>query len=229
MNSISVQSDSELNGPHVCVPLPIADPGVFNHDATAAVLHLLFDNPDRSFTHREFHRITGKGLGNVNGAVEALESLGVVQVDREGRSNQVRIDSTKVLFPADPIVAIPQAEYHAPVRAIVEAIRERVGEEAGIVLFGSVAQGEADRASDIDLFVVVKNDRMTAQRAAHSIEDDLSSERFDGERYQPHIVVETRESAASHDRIREVLTEGLTLRETSVLEAVKSEVFSRGD
>lgn len=226
MNRYSVHSGRGLDGAHVCIPVPIPDPEVFSHDATATILQLLFDNPDVSFTNRELHRMTGKGLGNVNGAVQALESLGVVTVERDGRANQVQLNPAKSITPDDPIGTIPQTEYHNPVRRIVTEIRDRVGDDAGIVLFGSVARGDADRASDIDLFVVVENNRMAAQRAAHTIEDDIASERFNGDRYEPHIVVETRESAATHDHIREVLTEGLTLRETSALEAAKAEVFS---
>lgn len=228
MNSKSVQSLRDFDGPHVCIPVPVPDPGVFSHNATGVVLHLLIDNPERSFTNRELHRLTGKGLGNVNAAVQALEALNVVTVDRDGRANQVQINSAKVISPDDRITAIPQDEYHAPVRRVVDLVTDRIAADAGIVLFGSVARGDADRASDIDLFVVVDEDRMAAQRAAHSIEDDFASERFDGDRYESHIVVETQESAATHDQIQEVLTEGLTLRETPALEAVKEEVFANG-
>lgn len=228
MNRKTVQSGREFEGAHVCIPVPVPDPDVFSHDAIALVLHLVLDNPDTSFTNRELHRLTGKGMGNVNAAVRALEALDVVTVDRDGRANQVRINSAKVISPDDRVTAIPQSEYHEPVRTTVDLIVDRVGEDAGIVLFGSVARGTADRASDIDLFVVVDDDRMAAQRAAHAIEEDVASRRFDGDRYEPHILVETRESAATHDRIREVLTEGLTLRETPALEVVKGTVFSNG-
>ena len=228
MNRKSAQSVAARDGRHVCVPVPVSDPDVFSHDATAPILHLLVDNPGRSFTNRELHRATGKGLGNVNAAVRALEALGIVTVHRDGRANQVRINRSKLVRPDDRITAIPQQEYHEPVRRVVDLVADRIDDDAGIVLFGSVARGDADRASDIDLFVVVEDDRMTAQREAHAIENDIASERFDGDRYEPHIVVETRESAVPHDRIRDVLTEGLTLRETPALEAVKQEVLTNG-
>jgi predicted nucleotidyltransferase len=228
MNRITVQSERDFDGTYVCIPVPVPDPGVFSHDATAPVLHLLIDNPTKSFTNRELHRITGKGLGNVNAAVRSLAALEIVIVDRNGRANQVRINTANVISSEDRITAIPQSEYHEPIRRTVDLVTDRLGTEAGIVLFGSVARGDADRASDIDLFVVVEDDRMSAQRAAHTIEDDLASERFDGDRFEPHIVVETRESAVTHDRIRDLLIEGITLRETPALEAVKEEVFSNG-
>lgn len=228
MNSNTVQFHRAGDGTHVCIPVPVPDPGVFSHTATATILQLLINNPERSFTNRELHRLTEKGLGNVNSAVQTLETLGVVTITRDGRANQVQINPAKVISPAERITAIPQEEYHEPIRRVVDLVRDRIGEDAGIVLFGSVARGDADRASDIDLFVVVDADRIAAQRTAHTIEDDLASERFDGDRYEPHIVVETQESAVTHDQIHDVLTNGLTLRDTPALEAVKDEVFSRG-
>lgn len=227
MNSKTVRK-ADVEGGHVCIPVPLPDQGVFSHTATAAVLQVLRDNPETSFTNRELHRLTGKGLGNVNGAVTDLESLGLVAVDRTGRGNSVTIDETKVINPEDPLTLIPQREFREPTRATLAGIRERIGTDPGIMLFGSVARGTADRLSDVDLFVVVEEGRMTAQRTAHEIEDEIASVRFNGDRYEPHIVVETRDSAVDHDRIRDVLTDGLTLRESPVLDAVKAEVFSSG-
>lgn len=227
MNRLAVQPTNDGGGPHVSIPVPLTDPEVFSHDATATILNLLVDNPDASFSNRDLHRLTGKGLGNVNAAVHDLETLGLVTVERDGRANQVRIDSSKVVMPDDPITAIPQAEFHEPVRETVDRLVERI-DDPGIVLFGSVARGDADRASDIDLFVVVEEGRMAAQRAAHDIEDEIFSERVGGDRYEAHVVVLRAEQAVTHDRIRTILTEGITLRETSILNEVTQQVLGNG-
>jgi predicted nucleotidyltransferase len=164
----------------------------------------------------------------VNAAVNTLETLGVIDVDRSGRANGVRIDPTMLVKPDDPVSTVPQPEYHAPIRRILNDLNERVDGNVGVILFGSVARGTADRTSDIDLFVVVEDDRMQAQREAHAIEQEIAGERFDGERYRAHLIVETRESAPGHDRIGDILGEGLTLRGTPALDAVKQEVFDGG-
>lgn len=225
MNQESVQSDREVRGAYVRLPVPLGDPEAFRHAATADILHVLVDNPAEAFTNRGLRRVTGRGLSGVNAAVDTLEALGLIDVDRSGRANAVRIDPSMLVRPDDPVTTIPQPEYHAPVRAILDRLGERVSEDAGVVLFGSVARGTADRTSDVDLFVVVREGRMQAQREAHAIEQEFADERFDGERYEAHIVVETSESAVTHDRIRDVLADGLTLRNTPALEAVKREVF----
>jgi len=47
---------------------------------------------------------------------------------------------------------------------------KRITAGIGVILFGSVARGTADRTSDIDLFVVVDGNRMETQREVHAIE-----------------------------------------------------------
>ena len=138
------------------------------------------------------------------------------------------VDPRKSDSATDPIASIPQSEYRPPVRAVRDRLIDAIGDDAEMVLFGSVARGEADRASDLDFFVVVNDERMAAQRAAHAIEDDLSDERFDGDRYEPHIVVETRDSAVSHDRIQQVFTEGITLNEAEILKTIRQQVAANG-
>ena len=172
--------------------------------------------------------MTGKGLSSVNAAVDTLEALGVITVDRSGRANAVRMDSEMLVRSDDPVTIIPQSAYHAPVRAILTGLEERIGDDVGVILFGSVVRGTADRTSDIDLFVVVEEDRMQAQREANTIEQGIADEQFDGDRYEAHIIVEPRGSAGNHDRISEILAEGLTLRDSPALDAVKREVFENG-
>jgi predicted nucleotidyltransferase len=229
MNPETVQNGQGIEEAYVRLPVPLGDRNAFRHGATADVLHLLVDNPEREFTNRELHRVTGRGMSGVNAAVDTLNALGIITVDRSGRANAVRISPAMLVKPDDPVTIVPQPEYHAPIREILARLEQRIAGDVGIVLFGSVARGSADRASDIDLFVVVEESRMEAQRTAHAIEQEISEERFDGERYEAHIVVETRDSATSHDQIDDILAEGLTLRDSPDLVTVKEEVFEDGD
>jgi len=228
MNDETVQSEGPKAGTYVRLPVPLGEPDAFRYGATADILHILVDNPERGFTNRELHRVTGNGLSGVNTAVDTLEALGVVTVDRSGRANAVQIDPAMLVKADDPVTAIPQAAYHAPVRGILSRLDERIADNVGVVLFGSVASGSANRTSDIDLFVIVDGDRMQAQRKAHDIEQEIADEEFDGDRYEAHIVVESSESASNHDRISDILTDGLTLRDSPGLDAVKQEVFGNG-
>ena len=227
MNGETVQSEESMEGSYVRLPVPLGDPDAFRYGATADILHILVDNPERGFTNRELHRVTGKGMSSVNAAVDTLETLGVITVDQSGRANAVRMDAEMLVKADDPVTTIPQSEYHAPVRAILTSLEKRIGDDVGVVLFGSVARGTADRTSDIDLVVVVDEERMHAQREAHTVEQEIDDEQFDGDRYEAHIIVEPKGSAENHDRISEILIEGLTLRDSQALDAVKQGVMSR--
>lgn len=228
MNCKPVQSDEGPDGIHIRLPLPIDGSELFRHTATGDILHLLADNPNRAFSNRQLQRLTGKGMGNVNGAVDALEAADLITVQRDARANQVTINATNLSKPGDRVTLVPQTEFQQPIREVLTRLVDSVSTEIGVVLFGSVARGDADRASDVDLFVVVPEKRMVAQRKAHEIEKEIATERFDGHRYEFHIVVETRDAAPTHDRISAVLTDGITLRPAAALDAVKQEVFTNG-
>jgi predicted nucleotidyltransferase len=73
---------------------------------------------------------------------------------------------------------IPPTEFHRPVRTATERLAEKLDGVVGVVLYGSVARGEADRRSDIDLWVAVRADRPSNQRAASRVESELESRRL---------------------------------------------------
>jgi predicted nucleotidyltransferase len=104
-------------------------------------------------------------------------------------------------------------------------------------VFGSVARGEADRRSDIDIWILVdSNDELLqARRAATDIGVTLGEQQFgdDGHRYEFEVLVESVESALSHgqesDGIDEVIAEGVVIENSSALERVKDAVLGGSD
>ncbi|QSG16411.1 Minimal nucleotidyltransferase (plasmid) [Halapricum desulfuricans] len=50
-----------------------------------------------------------------------------------------------------------------------------VSDVVGIILYGSVARGEADRRSDIDLWILARPERAESQREANAIARDLKT------------------------------------------------------
>lgn len=85
----------------------------------------------------------------------------------------------------------------------------------GIVLYGSVARGEADRRSDIDLWLLVSGNRLAAQRKVNRIRKELEEETFNAERYRFEIDVETRDAVENYaDDIQRILQNGIVLFKT---------------
>ncbi len=147
----------------------------------------------------------------------------LVEYKPEGNRKPVQINRTRLAVPDDPLLRVPQEEYHEPVKAAVDRLQSDLDEVLGIVLYGSVARGEADRRSDIDLWVAVDESRAAAQRAVNRIADELEERRFGGERYAFHIAVESVDSIpAFTDDIREIVVSGITVYETEAFQTLQN-------
>jgi len=140
-----------------------------------------------------FREPHGSKSGTISKAVKLLSETDVIETVQDGRTQQVRINRERLTKP-DPILSIPQAEFHQPVRVFLQRLQDELDELIGVILFGSVARGEADRASDIDLLVIVDEDRTAARRTVQSVVSDLEDQRFEGNRYTYQPLVESTDS-----------------------------------
>jgi predicted nucleotidyltransferase len=241
MKSESIQnsaqgSDSDVTPPtgseltdrtnSLAIPVPAVESSLYRYGVTDPLLSVLVDNPYSEFTIRELSRATDANTRSVSKAVDVLETNGLVTARHEGNKRLVGINRARLSKPDDPVLQIPQPEFQPPVRAALTRIEEDLEDVCGVVVFGSVARGEADRRSDIDLWVLVTDDRATNQRQAHDIANTLGSERFDGDRYEFQILVESIETAIDYsDRLHDVFASGLTLRDSEALQKRKQEVL----
>lgn len=147
-------------GTRISLDIPAQDTPIFGSEAAHAALYF----PSRHHTDEfsitdlatavEFSRTTGSK------AVDLLASNDLVVDRREGNTRWVRINRERLSRPDDPILDIPQVEFQPPVRDAVEELRVELENLLGIVCYGSVARGDADRRSDIDLWVLVEDDRL---------------------------------------------------------------------
>lgn len=231
MNSNTVQtSEDSAEGTYLKLPLPVPDGDLFRYGATPDLLRVLVSEPDESFSHRELSRRTDYSLNAVNQAIGALEAVGWIDVTVTEQGNEVRIDREALVKPDDPILRIPQSEFHRPVRELVERLGDELDGVEGVVVYGSVARGDADRNSDIDLFVLVSENGPRNQRLAHDVESEFSSREFDGQRYTPHVLVDSPATVApDDDQYEAVFREGLVLQESEALSRLRRSVLSTPD
>lgn len=215
----------------VCIDAyPETDSGVFRIRAADDVLRLVADSHQAEFTIQELVDATGVTRSTVWRAIDLLDDIGAIRIRKTPQRNYVSIDPDR-LKKDDPILAIEQPEFHAPIRAFVDRVQEAITDSdaiqdcLGIVVFGSVARGEADRQSDIDLFVVVNGDRTTARRRITDIVADLQHERFDGDRFEFEPYVESSESAhRAGSKLREIFAEGVTVYGSDQLDSIRKTV-----
>lgn len=210
----------------IALEYPFPDERVFRYQAMQDVLSVLIEEPLEAYTVSELAELVGANQGTVSKAVGLLDDLEVVQSRRDGRKQYVCIERARLDNP-DPILSIPQSEFHKPIAAFVDRVQTRIDGLVGIVAFGSVARGDADRASDIDLLVVVDDERTNARQAVQSIVNDLEETKFDGNRYAFQALVESAASARRiGERLREQFDEGRTLVGSDELTAIRREVYT---
>lgn len=217
----------------ICIDaFPEADTDIFRIEAADDILRLLADAHETEFTIPDLVDATGAARSTVWRAVDLLDSIGAVQVRETPQRNYVAIDTDR-LQKDDPILAIEQPEFHEPIRAFVDHVRKATTEAddiddvVGIVVFGSVARGEADRRSDIDVFVVVDGDRTSARRLVTDVVSELSECRFDGNRFDFEPYVESSRSARrTGSKLREIFEEGITVYGDDRIQSIRKAVFA---
>lgn len=217
----------------ICLQIqPGGDTRIFRLRAADDVLRLLIDAHESKFSMTELADATDHSRSTVWRAVNLLDELDIVEVDETSQRKYVSINPAH-LQKDDPILSIEQTNYHDPVRAFIQktktAIEEtdEVNQLLGILIFGSVARGEADRKSDIDIFVLVDGDRTVARRVISDIAAELGEKQFDGDRYTFEPFVESVESAQrAGQKLRDIFQKGITVYGGDEFQQVRTEVIS---
>jgi len=93
-----------------------------------------------------------------------------------------------------------------------------------------VLLGEADRRSDIDLWVLTRSGRAESQREANAIARELEEREFDGNRYAYDIDVEAVQAIPAYtEDIREIVVSGIPVAyKTSDFEPSKTSCLRGG-
>ncbi|GAA0236977.1 nucleotidyltransferase domain-containing protein [Haladaptatus pallidirubidus] len=225
--------DEKQRGIRACIQIhPGDDSRIFRLGAADDILRVLIDAHDTEFTLKELGRETDYSRSTVWRALELLTKLGIIQIRETTQRKYVSID-TEHIQKSEPILTIEQPEYHQPVRTYVQRIQDALGDTdevqdiIGVLVFGSVARGEADRKSDIDLFVLVEGDRTVARRIVTEVAAELGDEQFDGDRYEFESYVESVESARrAGTKLREIFREGITVHGGNEFQQVKKAVLA---
>ncbi|MWV65364.1 nucleotidyltransferase domain-containing protein [Halorubrum sp. JWXQ-INN 858] len=161
--------------------------------------------------------------------MNVLSANDLVIESPESNQRLVQINRQRLSIPDDPILRIPQSEYHQPVKAAVTELRENINDVVGIILYGSVARGEADRRSDIDLWVLTRSGRAESQREANAVARDLEDTEFDGDRYAYDIDVEAVQALSAYtEDIREIVVSGIPVYKTNDFETVENLLLEEG-
>ena len=115
------------------------------------VLGLLFGQPNRRFQSGELIRLAASGTGAVHRLLTRLARAGLITVERVGNQKHYQANRASPVFAELHGLIIKTSGLLAPLRAALEPLADRVG---AAFVYGSVAKGTDQAASDIDLLVI---------------------------------------------------------------------------
>jgi predicted nucleotidyltransferase len=122
------------------------------HGARGAVLSILL-RTDARLTGRQVHALVSDrhSLWSVQEALKAWAQLGVVHTETIGRAVVHAINE-------DHYTVAPLRSLLDPIAALTKTAAQIAGEDVeAVIVFGSVARGEAKERSDIDLAVIAQS------------------------------------------------------------------------
>lgn len=202
---------------------------MFKGKATNDILLFLTNHRFDQFSLREVAEQIDHSQQTVRRAINTLVDNGLVVESPESNRRLVQINRARLSVPDDPILRIPQPEFQEPAKAAVDELTTRLDGVVGVILFGSVVRGEADRRSDIDLWVLTQGERAANQREANAVARDLEDTEFDGNRYAYDIDAEAVQSVPAYtEDIREIVVSGVPIYTTSKFETVEKLLLEEG-
>ncbi|MDZ7688604.1 MAG: nucleotidyltransferase domain-containing protein [Halobacteriales archaeon] len=219
-------TDQNISG--VTLPIPLGEERIFRNQAMDDITELLYRNPHEEFGVRQLREVTEHGAQTVDTAIKLLEQVELIQARREGNQKLISINRKRIHKPDDPILEIPQEEFRTPVKTFVDKVEKNQEDNlVGILLFGSVARGEGDRASDIDIQVIVEEDLLESRRSVQDIRQEIEEQKFDGQRYELQVLVESVETAEDYgEKLQEIFSEAITLYRTDELDKLRNVILN---
>lgn len=118
--------------------------------ARGAVLSVLL-RTGAPLTGRRIHALVSgdHSLGSVQRALRELESLGLIVTEPVGRAGVHRVNE-------DHVAIASLRAIRSPLEMLTRVVTEVATDVEAVIVFGSVARGEARPESDIDLVVVAE-------------------------------------------------------------------------
>ena len=130
-------------------------------------------HPDCSYHVRELARLTGTTPGTLHKELARLAAVGLLL--REQQGNQVRYRAN-LDHPVFPELAGLLRKTSGAVGILADALQALVPKPQLALIFGSLARGEENAHSDVDLFIVGDNAFGDTIKALYSVQEQLQRE-----------------------------------------------------
>ncbi len=145
--------------------------GVLFTPVQQRVLGLLFGQPDRRFQSGEIIRLAASGTGAAHRLLTRLADSGLITVERIGNQKHYQANRASPVFVELHGLIVKTSGLLAALRSALAPLADRI---RAAFVYGSVANGTDQSASDIDLMVIAgKLDYADVFSALQTIEADL--------------------------------------------------------
>jgi predicted nucleotidyltransferase len=146
------------------------------------VLSVLVAHPERSIVENELAKEAGTAISEVNRQMRDLVDVGLVIMERVGKSKVYQVNQQHFLFASLESVFRGLEEIYREIAHKVARFVARKHEVKTVLLFGSLASRKirsdfVKEPSDVDIMIVVKSDRQT-EAVRKDVLDFASSEIF---------------------------------------------------
>ena len=126
------------------------------------ILSCLLKNPQKEFKEIDLIKESNVGKGAGADAINRFYSMNILTIKRAGKTKIIQLNklnprafAIRQLFDQHKFLSLPEAKISA-----VSLFREKVCSiSKAIILFGSVAAGTHDENSDIDLLVIIDDEK----------------------------------------------------------------------
>ena len=115
------------------------------------VLGVLFGQPERSFYASELIRDAGTGSGAAQRELARLEESGIIVARRIGHQKHYQANAASPLFSELRSIVLKTVGLVAPLRDALKPLSSAI---RAVFVYGSVARGADQAASDIDLLII---------------------------------------------------------------------------
>ncbi len=141
--------------------------------ARLAVLSLLYGHSDESFYLRQIVRTTGMGLGPIQRELKQLTDVGIVRRSTQGHQVYFQATSDSPVFKELKSLITKTAGVGETLRSALAPLANHINIA---LIYGSVARGEENHRSDVDLLVVGSIPFSQVTKALREVQETLGRE-----------------------------------------------------
>jgi len=134
---------------------------LFGSKVRIKLIRILYKFKDRSFTLSELSRYSGITRQGIMKVLDDLNGMNIVKLERIGSSIVIRLNRNEFI---NNILKVYELEKNT-LNNLIDFINSYFKDKKiiSLALFGSVAKGEENFNSDIDLLIITKNKKLASQ------------------------------------------------------------------